>query len=112
MLRKLLIQSFTILGLTSTAMANDFYFGVSATETEDKNILLDLINSGYAVTFGMKLDTLSGVNTAEELSYGDLIDRSFLESVCQSKRLIFLSWHQLVPEKSDHLGDSEYVTAT
>ena len=41
MLRKLLIQSFTIFGLTSTAMANDFYFGVSATDTEYKNVIID-----------------------------------------------------------------------
>ena len=77
MLRKLLIQSFTIFGLTSTAMANDFYFGVSATDTEYKNVIIDTDDRGHAVTFGMNLDILSGVNTALELSYADLINRGF-----------------------------------
>lgn len=77
MLRKLLIQSFTILGLTSTAIANDFYFGVSATDTKYKNVLIDTDDRGHAVTFGVNLDILSGINTALELSYGDLIDLGF-----------------------------------
>ena len=74
MLRKLLIQSLAIFGLTSTAMAKDFYFGISAADTEYEAGALDIDNNGHAVTFGMNLDMLSGVNTAVELSYSDLID--------------------------------------
>ena len=76
-LRKLLIQSFAILGLTSSAVVNDFYFGFSATDTKYKNVLIDTDDRDHAVTFGMSLDILSGVKTALELSYGDLIHLSF-----------------------------------
>jgi|TARA_A100001015_G_scaffold130728_1_gene145017 hypothetical protein len=76
MLRKILIQSLAIFGLTSAAMANDFYFGVSAVDTEYDEVGLSIDNNGHAVTFGMNLDMLSGVNTALEVSYGDLLDTS------------------------------------
>ena len=76
MLRKLLIQSLAILGLTNAAMANDFYFGVSAVDSEYDEPGGSLDNVGHAVTFGMNLDLVSGINTAVELSYGDLLDTS------------------------------------
>ena len=76
MFRKILLQILMIFGLTSTAMANDFYFGVSAVDTEYDDDTLSIDNTGHAVTFGMNLDILSGVNTALELSYSDLLDTS------------------------------------
>ena len=76
MFRKILLQILMIFGLTSTAMANDFYFGVSAVDTEYDDDTLSIDNTGHAVTFGMDLDILSGVNTALELSYSDLLDTS------------------------------------
>ena len=78
MLRKILIQTLTIFGLTSTAMANDFYFGVSATDTEMDYGAIGIDNNGHAITLGMNLDMLSGVNTAVELSITDIVDSSLL----------------------------------
>ena len=74
MVRKILIQSMAICGLASTAMANDFYFGVSATDTEMDYGTVGIDNNGHAITFGMNLDMLSGVNTAVELSIADIVD--------------------------------------
>lgn len=74
MLRKILVQSLVIFGFTSTAMASDFYFGVSAVDADYDEPGLSIDNNGHAMTVGMKLKMLEGVDTALELSYGDLLD--------------------------------------
>jgi len=76
MLRKIFIQSLAICGLASTAMANDFYFGVSAVDAEYDEPGLSVDNTGHAFTLGMNLNMIESVNTSLELSYSDLLDTS------------------------------------
>ena len=74
MIKQFMLSGAVTLGVMTSAIAGPYYAGLSYVDSE----VSTLESNGYAITVGRKLDLLSNVDTAVQITYAEHGDDDFL----------------------------------
>jgi len=74
MIKQFMLSGAVTLGVMTSAIAGPYYAGLSYVDSE----VSTLESNGYAITVGRKLDLLSNVDTAVQITYAEHGDDDFI----------------------------------
>ena len=79
MIKQFMLSGAVTLGVMTSAIAGPYYAGLSYVDSE----VSTLESNGYAITVGRKLDLLSNVDTAVQITYAEHGDDDFTRNQTQ-----------------------------